>query len=331
MVQLPEKQPSTHTQTGIALLSILLILALMTLIVAEVTFAYRNQLRKTTGRQQLEQARWYAISAEDLAIRVLRQSFEDDAEVTNLGQIWATNTIPFPVEGGSIAGKVKDAQGCFNVNALNVPSNADGSTPIEVSMFAQLLSQLDISTSEAETISWATRDWVHNGEGYMQYGDDYYLAMPVPHLAGKTTMRDISVWRSVIGVSRDVALKVMPYLCAIPSSKLSINVNTIPEDQPELLVALYQGDLPPDQAANILKTRPMNGWGTVEKFLEDSRLANFNSADVKERIAVKSSFFEMHANVEYAGVQTGLSSLLRRNDDNRLTVVRRKFGTHYDQ
>ena len=101
-------------QQGVALLSIMLILTLMTLIVAEVTFSYRNQLRKTTGRQQLEQARWYALSAEELAIRVLKQSFDDDDGVIHLGQYWAKEGMVFPVENGSIAGEIRDSQGCFN-------------------------------------------------------------------------------------------------------------------------------------------------------------------------------------------------------------------------
>ncbi|MCW7555976.1 type II secretion system minor pseudopilin GspK [Endozoicomonas gorgoniicola] len=313
-------------QQGVALLSIMLILTLMTLIVAEVTFSYRNQLRKTTGRQQLEQARWYALSAEELAIRVLKQSFDDDDGVIHLGQYWAKEGMVFPVENGSISGEIRDSQGCFNVNAMNVADNTDGSTPLVVESFSYLLEQLGISASEAINISWATRDWVYNGENYTQYGDDHYMSRPVPHLAGKTAMRDISEWRAVAGVSRGVALRVLPYLCATPSSELKVNVNTIPADQPELLTALYKGDLPVDQARNMLEQRPVNGWDTVDEFLSSSLLANYNSSNVRSLLTVNSSYFELRANSEFAGTRTGLHSLLRRNDDNRLSVVRRKFG-----
>ena len=313
-------------QRGVALLSIMLILTLMTLIVAEVTFSYRNQLRKTTGRQQLEQARWYALSAEELAVRVLKQSFDDDDGVIHLGQYWATEGMVFPVENGSIAGEIRDAQGCFNVNAMNVSDNTDGSTPLEVDIFAYLLEELGISASEAMSISWATRDWVYNGEDYTQYGDDHYMSRPVPHLAGQTAMRDISVWRSVAGVSQGIALRVLPYLCATPSSRLEINVNTIPADQPELLTALYEGDLPIDQARRVLEQRPANGWDTVDEFLNSSLVANYNNSNVRSLITVNSSYFELRANSEFAGTRTGLHSLLRRNDDDRLSVVRRKFG-----
>ena len=313
-------------QRGIALLSIMLILTLMTLIVAEVTFSYRNQLRKTTGRHLLEQARWYALSAEELAVRVLKQSFDDDDGVIHLGQYWATDGMVFPVENGTIAGEIRDAQGCFNVNSMNVSDNTDGSTPLEVDIFAYLLEELDISASEAMSISWATRDWVYDGEDYTQYGDDHYMSRPVPHLAGQTAMRDISVWRSVTGVSQGVALRVMPYLCATPSNRLQINVNTIPADQPELLTALYEGDLPIDQARRALEQRPANGWDTVDEFLNSSLLANYNASNVRSLITVNSSYFELRANSEFAGTRTGLHSLLRRNDDNKLSVVRRKFG-----
>lgn len=318
-------QAPQQTQHGIALLSIMLILTLMTLVVADITFAYRNQLRKTTGRQQMEQARWYAMSAEELAVRLLKQSIEDDGEVTHLGQYWATDGMVFPVEDGTISGTLTDAQSCLNVNALNV-SSENGSTPVEVKVLASLLESLDIGTDDATNISWATRDWVYTGADYTQYGDDYYMSRPLPHLTSKTAMRDISEWRAVTGVTQGIALRVMPYLCAIPLRKLSVNVNTIPANQPELLSALFANDLPVEQARSILEQRPANGWDTIDEFLGDPRLSNYSSNNARDLLTVKSSYFELRAISEYSGTHTGLQSLLRRNDDDTITVVRRKFG-----
>ena len=314
-----------HRQYGIALLSIMLILTLMTLVVAEITFSYRNQLRKSTARHELEQARWYTMSAEELAKQVLKQSIEDDDDVTHLGQYWATTGMVFPVDGGNITGTLTDAQSCFNLNALNVWLE-DGSTPTEVQVLTNLLESLGLSTNEASNISWATRDWVYTGDEYTQYGDDYYMSRPVPHLAGKTAMRDVSEWRAVTGVTQGAALRAMPYLCAIPSRSLSININTIPADQPELLSALFDNDLPVEQAQSILEQRPANGWDSLDEFLSDSSLANYDSSNARDLLTVKSSYFELRALSEFSGTQTGLQSLLRRNDGDTITVVRRKFG-----
>ena len=316
---------SRQTQQGVALLSIMLIMTLMILVVADITFSYRNQLRKTTGRHQMEQARWYAMSAEELAVQVLEQNIEDDNDVTHLGQYWATSSMTFPVEGGYISGSLTDAQGCFNINALNVATD-DGSTPVEVDVLSYLLESLDISANDADNISWATRDWIFTGDDYTRYGDEYYMSRPVPHLTARTSMRDISEWRAVTGVSQGVALKVMPYLCAIPSRSLSVNVNTIPVDQPELLSALFENDLPVEQARSILEQRPANGWDTLDTFLRDPRLLNYSSSNARELLTVKSSYFELRATSEYSGTHTGIQSLLRRNDGDTITVVRRKFG-----
>lgn len=324
-------------QGGIALLSILLILTLMTLMLAEFTFEFRNQLRRTTARQNLEQARWYALSAEELAINGLAQTFEDGSDgkkdVIHLGQYWATSGLVFPVENGQIAGAVRDAQGCFNLNALAKQDQADGQLPGELKVFAHLLSLLEVDDYHAEAIARATRDWVSDEEpetGAVTYGDDYYLARPVPHLAGRTQMRDVSEWRAVAGVSSAIARHVMPYLCAIPESELAINVNTIPEDQPELLAALFyggaQGNLPVDQALKVLEGRPSDGWSTMDSFLTQPLLANYNSTDAKKYMIINSHYFELQAEAGFSDSVTGLRSLLRREGDDKLSVIRRKLG-----
>ncbi len=337
MMVLPKKgMTKSHyrnDQQGIALLSILLMLSLLVLLANELTLSFRTQLARTQTMQQREQARWYAFSGESLAIKTLKQNFKDDPDITHLGQYWATANVILPVEGGQIAGQLKDAQSCFNINALSKPATNDSgqsqNTP-ESQVFSALLQYLDIPRWESEQITNATRNWVSSEDLNQGETDMDYLAQPMPYLSGKTLMRDISEWRAVAGVSKAVAKKVMPYLCALPVSELAINVNTILVDQPELLAALYIDQLPVDHARTVLESRPREGWDEITDFTSQPLLANFSSTGVGKRLAIVSYFFEMRATANYGESEVRLKSLLARSkgnpSGNKVTVIRRKFG-----
>lgn len=317
---------------GIALLSILLILTLMSLLVAEFTFTFRSQARRVMTRQNLEQAYWYARSAEALAMKGLSQAFREGKGAVHLGQNWARQGLVLPVDGGQVSGQIRDAQGCFNLNALQQGDTADGGLPESLRVFTRLLVLLGVEDYRAEQIARATRAWVTApGNEQEDYGDDVYLSRPVPYLASRTLMRDASEWRAVAGVSQAIAVRVLPYLCAIPETRLVINVNTIPVDQPALLAAFFQisgqDNLPPEQAQKLLKQRPVNGWRSSAKFLEQPLLANVNTRDARPFLDINSYYFELQAEAGFAGAVTGLSSLLRRERDDRLRVIRRKVGT----
>ena len=326
---------SSESQQGIALLSVLLMLTLLVLLASELTLSFRSQLTRIQSTQEREQARWYALSGESLAIKTLKQTFEDDPDVTHLGQYWAATNVVLPVEGGQISGQLKDARSCFNINALS-KETPEGVPLPEAEVFTSLLQYLDIPSWESEQITAATRNWVSSKALNQGATDLDYLALPLPYLSSKTLMRDISEWRAVAGVSQAIARKVMPYLCALPAQDLAVNVNTIPVEQPALLAALYVDQLPIDHARSILEERPHNGWDTVAAFTSQPLLANFSSVGVSKRITIVSDYFAMKATARYGDSEVRLSSLLSRSsgtnssgntsENNPMAVVRRKFG-----
>ncbi len=326
-------------QRGIALLGILLMLTLLIALAHEITLSFRSQLVRTQSLQQKDQARWYALAGESLAIKTLVQSFEDEPDVSHLGQYWATDNASFPLEGGQVSGSIKDAQSCFNINALAKAVESDDKQQEQMEqqkhsegvVFTALLENLDIPEWESEQITMSTSNWVSTKDVNEGENDDYYLALPLPYLTGKTLMRDISEWRAVAGVSKAVANKVMPYLCALPVTKLSVNVNTIPDDQPELLAALFTNSLSVDEALSILEERPDNGWESMAEFYSQSLLSGLSSTAIDKHLTIVSNYFEMSATASFGTSEAGLKSLLARakaksSKKNQLTVIRRKFG-----
>lgn len=328
----PPVAKSLPRQQGIALLSVLLALSLMVVLAAELSDAFRQQLARSRVQQQLDQAYWYAMSGEQLGVVALQKTFAAKPKTIHLDQPWATRNNQLPVEDGTIAGELSDAQACFNINALattDSSSTTPGVTP-EVQVFTALLQYLGVAPLDAGQIASSTRSWV-SSQDVSGATDSNYASLPVPYLSGKVPMRDVSEWRAVAGVSAALAQRAMPFLCALPTTALLVNVNTIPSDQPELLAALYIDKLPVDQAAAVLNNRPKSGWGSVAAFLSQPRLANFASTGVNQRLTVTSHYFTVTVTATTGDSALTLNSLLMylsESADSRpqVAVVRRQFG-----
>lgn len=331
MKQIHPHDNAGRQQQGLALLSVLLILSLLIMLANELVQSFRGQIYRAQSQQQREQTRWFAMSAESLAKQALKESFKVDAETTNLDQYWAQDERKFPVDNGLIGGHVIDGQSCFNINALAKAD--DESKPLdsderyrEGAIFTALLKYLDVPNSLAQEITASTRNWVSAEPLAKGAGDLEYLGLPMPYRSARTLMRDESEWRAVAGVSQDIARKIMPYLCALPNETLAVNVNTIATDQPALLAALFVDTLPLDQAESILQERDKKGWKTVDDFIAQPLLSNFNTANVSSRLTTVSHYFLVNATAELGDSYLRLRTLLARSTNNELAVVRRKFG-----
>jgi general secretion pathway protein K len=305
------------------------VLTLMVLIAAEITFGFSLQMRRTGTLQQVEQARWYAISAEELAVKVLQDEFDDSKEETvNLDQDWAIGEVTFPIEGGAIKGTLTDAQACLNLNGLAV-ADSEGQIPPELKVYQHLMEALGIEDYQADVIAQSTRDWIDEDDsaGSGTGAEDInYQSLPVPYLASNASMRDSSELRAVNGVNGPIMRKIQPYVCALPMTGMEININTLSPDQAEILSALFMGDLAVEQARDILAERPKEGWKSVDEFLQQPILANYSASETKELMSVDSHYFEMDATAAFADSEVRIISLLRREDENKFSVIRRQFG-----
>ncbi len=106
-------------QSGVALITVMLIVALASVIAAQMTGRLQSQMQRSINVNFNQQAYWYAMGAEAFTKRILIQSFKDEPEVTNLEQIWAEKGTSYPVDFGEISGEISDLQSCLNLNALH--------------------------------------------------------------------------------------------------------------------------------------------------------------------------------------------------------------------
>ena len=327
-----------RSQRGMALLVVLLILTVMVVVATNISTRFHMEMFRTSNLVRQQQAKWYAHGAEALVIKTLNQDLKDSPNRTHLGQYWATSGQSFPVDEGVIRGEIRDAQACFNVNGINSTSLPAGETglPYSAGVFKQLLINLQVEESMAEQITDALRDWVDNDDQLVSglgAEDAWYQSLKVPYLTGNGPMTDISELRLVRGVTPAIYRRLLPQICALPSpptgAELKINVNTLRESQAPLLAALFLNQMGQDEAQNLLQERPKDGWPDTATFVSLPAVMGASSGlgdKLQKSVAVTSYYFEGRLQVEMDDLQVRFITLFKRQNSNKVTVIRRQYG-----
>jgi general secretion pathway protein K len=314
-----------------ALLVVLLILSIMVIIASNMSGRLQLELRRTANITTGKQAWWYALSAEALVSKVLAQDFKDNPDVVNLGQNWARKNAVFPLDDGQLRGEITDLQSCFNLNSLSVPPKEGSSgeeleqQPYPVQVFRELLKQLAMDDYEAAQLTDAIRDWTDRDTvlvSSLGAEDAYYEGLKPPYLTANQWMLGKDELRAVRGVTARVYARLAPYVCALPSDKLKININTLAPERPELLVALYRGKIGQDDAKRVLNERPQKGWKET-KLMTDLLAPPDTVKGLKEALVVKSDFFEARMVAEVGDNRAWLETLFQRGKGNKLVILRR--------
>ena len=102
---------------GVALITALLISALATMVAANLAWDNSLDVRRTMVLLNRDQAVQVALGAESWIINILHQDLED-SQIDHLGELWASDLPPLPVDNGEVFGSIEDLQGRFNINNL---------------------------------------------------------------------------------------------------------------------------------------------------------------------------------------------------------------------
>lgn len=264
---------------GVALITALLVVALVT--ATAVAMASRQQLdiRRTANVLQRDQAYVYALGAEVMGREVLGK---DDAKIDDKEEDWAQSAISIPFQGGLLSGALEDLQGRFNIN--NLVKNGVRS-PWDVERFKNLLKLIKENSEDREIwkdaepgdLANAVTDWVDQDNEPLSGGaeDNDYLQGPRPYRAANAPMASISELLLVRGFTGPIYQQVVPWVSALPV-RTKINVNTAKEyvllaldaATPPCMVIKKLGrvDLLPDAAPSADGTKAK---GTVFNSAED--------------------------------------------------------------
>lgn len=320
-------------QQGVALIVVLLLLAMMTLLAVQMSERLQFNFYRVENQVQNQQAYWYALGMEELAKIAIQQGI-DDSDTVNLSQAWATKGQRYPLEGGEAVGDIVDRQACFNLNALSgLPKDADSTKkPFLVRFLQSLLEEQGVDSYDAEVIADSSWEYVDPEDGVNSSfgaGDSTYEGFQPPYLPPRGLMADISEFRAVNGVTAQVYNKLKPLLCAIPTTDLVLNVNTLYKHQAPLLVGLFAPELSLSDAEALIAERSYDGWQNIEDFMAEAAIARLSAAvkkSAKEHLAVSSNYFQLDTEILVDRARVRLVALLHRDGQEKVTVIRRRYG-----
>lgn len=299
-------------QKGMALLTVLLLLAVMVALAALATERWFFSFQYSLQLHQRLQGKWFAAGAEEVAGGLLRLDARDDMRHTHLSQRWATLADTLPLEGGQLQVRIHDAQACFNLNALG----DDGARAV----FTRLLTLNGVDAAAAQSVAAAAADWIENGDAPRPAGakDSEYAAREPPYLTAQQPMWDVSELRQVRGISAQLYNALRPLLCALPVETVAININTPGAEQWSLIAALSE-EIGEDDVRRWLAQRPGAGWQTLEAAFSGLKPL----AGQRRYLTLNSEFFYVDITARLDEAAYRQRSLLQRNR-GKISVIWRQ-------
>ena len=307
-------------QQGIALITILVMVALATILAATIAKRQANTAENTAYLMRQNQSLLYAKSAEAFFSELLVDDADNAGAVDSLQENWAKPMPTFPVEDGFVSGTLQDESGKFNLNSL---VNDEGvPNPQAKLWFEKLLLRVGLP----EKLSEAVIDWQDADDeisGTMGAENSYYQGLPQGYLAANSKFHNVEELKLVRGFEDQKYLQIVDYVSALPASDSKVNVNTAPA----MLLASLDSKLDINAVEQALQKRQANLehfsnindlWAT-EPFKQVSPDVQ---SQVNALLGVQSNYFKAKIEVLLSERKRQFSSDLVRKDKTVYVVYR---------
>ena len=305
-------------QRGIALITAVLMVALATMLAVGVVYRGVLDQRRTATMFAMDQAWEIALGAEAWAADFLQRDLQQ-SQGDNLSETWAQPLPPLPVEGGSVAGRLVDLQGRFNLNNLVF---ADGTpNPDAIAQFSRLLVALDLEPNWASIMA----DWIDldTQPGFPDGAEDnVYLGQAPPYLAANMPITRASEIMALPGFGPERWAKLKPYVAALPVGT-TLNVCTAPGI---VLDSLSEGVIEFGRSPEELAKRRNDGCFPSLNDLRGA-LGDTDYDKLKDGLSESSSYFGATVWVTIGTTDLTLYSLLVRGQGGLVRPQLRSFGT----
>jgi len=310
-----------NKQRGVALITVLLVFAVVAVIAAEMLRRSQLNLRSVSNLIETRQAYYYALGGEALARKLLALDVKNGhGSKDSLDEPWAKagTQPPFEFDNGAIKIEINDLQGRFNLNSV---VDAKGQPNAKLPQLKQLFTAVGVDARFAD--EW--RDWVDVDQAALPAGAED--AAYAKYKTAGAPEADISALRLLKDMQPDDYDKIAPHVVALPPmaesdsaqpdatpSITAINVNTADST---VLGAL--GPIISAHLSQILTRQKQSGYATTDELQQ----ALGAGADISE-LDVKSNFFEVITTVKYLDRVQRLRSVLQRDQTSgAITVLSR--------
>lgn len=303
-----------RSSQGVALITALLIMALIATMTYTLKWNNSLDLRRTSVMLNRDQAVQVALGAESWMQTILRQDLEE-SDTDHLGEIWAADLPALPIDGGEVFGEIEDLQGRFNVNNL---IGDDGKIDEEaLEQFQRLLIALGLDPRFAGIAG----DWI-DGDQDASFPDgaedSIYTGITPPYRAANQMLSNVNELAALEGMDKATLDVLLPHVVALPGTT-QINVNTATGP---VLQSLDER-ITVAEAERLIAERAEAGFSEIAQ----SFGGLMDPDDISRQLVESTEFFQLRVTVRVDTVRITYFSILERGPRGDVTPILRSLGT----
>ena len=314
---------SQSNQQGMAIISALLIAAVVAVIAAGMLTRQSVSTRALEADQQRVQGRWLLHGGLEISRQLLWDARQRDP-LTRLDQPWAQR-----LNAQGFEGRLEDEQGKFNLRNLVANERIDEA---QVQAFQRLCELIGISAGLSQRISqrvigsypYLLNPQIAENTASKNAFDSGRATSPnasrKPQNPKLPILRSVDDLRSVEGVNEAVIGKLAPYLTVIPATTwLNGNTATAP------VLAAYVPGLSLERAQALINERDAGRWFINRgDFVNRLRMPNLELTSVK--VGITSDWFRLRGEARRDQRRVSLDALLHRSEDRLPQVIWSRVG-----
>jgi len=314
---------SQSNQQGMAIISALLIAAVVAVIAAGMLTRQSVSTRALEADQQRVQGRWVLHGGLEISRQLLWDARQRDP-LTRLDQPWAQR-----LNAQGFEGRLEDEQGKFNLRNLVANERIDEA---QVQAFQRLCALIGISAGLSQRISqrvigsypYLSNPQIAENTASKNAFDSGRATSPnasrKPQNPKLPMLRSVDDLRSVEGVNEAVIGKLAPYLTVIPATTwLNGNTATAP------VLAVYVPGLSLERAQALINERDAGRWFINRgDFVNRLRMPNLELTSVK--VGITSDWFRLRGEARRDQRRVSLDALLHRSEDRLPQVIWSRVG-----
>lgn len=312
-------------QAGIALITAIILVALVTIVATSIAFDSSLDARRAAGNLTITQALYVAEGAEAMAAYALREDQKTNRQ-DSLNEAWAQPFGPVEIDTGVVLeASLEDMHARFNIN--NLVDGNGVADPVARQQFERLLTFLGLETRWAQMlIDWIDRD----NEPTLPDGseDSAYLAQKPPYRTPNMPVSSVSELLALPGFGRENYLKILPYVAALPPGT-PLNPCTA---SGVVLDAMGPGKQEFSLDEDGLAEKRKSGcFPTLPEYQASMTPEQWNllmkTSTGGNRVGDSSFYFRLRSYITIGTTRLTLYSLIHRDEGGQIRPILRTFGT----
>ncbi|WP_420849378.1 type II secretion system minor pseudopilin GspK [Paraburkholderia bryophila] len=344
-------------QTGVAIISALLVVALSAILVSGMLWRQQVQIRRIENQRLLSQAQWVSRGALDWTRLILRSEGDTSAGITYLGGLWGvpiakTRLSDFLGQIGEarsaqgaetyLSGSIEDAQSKFNLRNL-VSSPAPGVMQLNVEQIAsyqRLLVSLGISGQLAKATALQVRASLGQSATRFQTITSTNGTAPTPTPQGGATggtftdkpgmednndsavpaplqLTSVDSLLDIPGYTPETVARLRPFVTVLPTVS-AVNMNTA---SAEVVAAVVPGMSLSSAQAFVARRQTVFFHNASDVMLALQGAGAQQVSIDPNQLDVNTSYFLIHGRVQHERAEVDRNTLVYRDPLTHTTRI----------